>query len=539
MSHLPPELRTRSGNHPINRSRSGQNESEAQANVQRAGGHEQRISRLRWHAKLILRVAALLSGAAPGLASAQPVQATAAGFDAASAKDCHSDIIYLNQVFGWQVGWPREWNGLTDGNDSDVRDAIEQWKTAPAALAAARAALTHHSGTELAAPQIIVDRVLPEVDALRAQLESSAPPLPATTPKPLVDQWTRLFAEEILPEVRRFEGLLKHGYLARRDAPGLAATPLGTRCFSELALASTSMDSSPAEIERLGWSVIHDTERQIAQLNGVRVSHVPQLLEELRRPKANFTSADLVRKSEDAVERAKAALPRYFLRPLLQDLRVQAMPAALEASSPAGFYQPAPRDRPASLVLNLSRPGDRALMAEVIAFHEGLMGHHVPSGMGYPPGQFNAGFAEGWALYSEYLADEAGLYSGRLDRTGMMAKHLWAASRLVVEPGLHVHGWTRKQAVDFMRSHTALSDPEIDLEVDRYISSPGQSLSYIVGASKILAARHYAERRLGRSFDIRKFHEVVLGKGYRPLQQMYDDVVAWANSGSANGQPRQ
>ena len=478
-------------------------------------------------------VAALLSSAASGVASAQPIQATAAGFAAADAKDCHSDIIYLNQVFGWQVGWPREWNALSDASDSDVRDAVEQWKTAPAALAVARAALAHSSGTELAAPRIIVGRVLPEVEALRAQLELGAPPLPVSTPKPLINEWTRLFAEQILPEVRRFEEFLKHNYVARRDAPGLAATPSGTRCFSELVRASTSIDTSPADIERLGWRVLHDTQRQIAALNGVPVSRLPQLLDKLRRPRPNFTSADLVRKSKAAVERAKAALPRYFPRPLLQDLTIEPMPAALEASSPAGFYQPAPKGRPASVVLNLSRPGDRALMAEVIAFHEGLMGHHVPSGLGYPPGQFNAGFAEGWAVYSEYLADEARLYSGRLDRTGMMAKHLWAASRLVVEPGLHVHGWTREQAVEFMRSHTALSDAEIDVEVNRYISTPGQSLSYIIGASKILAARQYAEKRLGRSFDIRKFHEVVLGKGYRPLQQMYDDVLRWANSGFA------
>jgi uncharacterized protein (DUF885 family) len=111
----------------------------------------------------------------------------------------------------------------------------------------------------------------------------------------------------------------------------------------------------------------------------------------------------------------------------------------------------------------------------------------------------------------------------------MMAKHLWAASRLVVEPGLHLHGWTRAQAIDFMRAHTALTDGEIAVEVDRYISSPGQSLSYMLGYDRIITARHYAERVLGRRFDLRQFHQALLGPGSRPLNRMMADVVSWAD----------
>jgi uncharacterized protein (DUF885 family) len=182
-------------------------------------------------------------------------------------------------------------------------------------------------------------------------------------------------------------------------------------------------------------------------------------------------------------------------------------------------------------VINLSRPQDRRLMAEVIAFHEPLPGHHVRAALGLPAGDFNSGFAEGWALYSEYLADEMGLYSGPLDRAGMMAKHLWAASRLVVEPGLHLHGWSRDRAVAFMRAHTALTDAEIAVEVDRYIATPGQSLSYMLGYDRIIGARHYAERRLGHDFDLRRFHRIVLGPGSRPLDRVHADVVRWADAG--------
>jgi uncharacterized protein (DUF885 family) len=210
---------------------------------------------------------------------------------------------------------------------------------------------------------------------------------------------------------------------------------------------------------------------------------------------------------------------------------VEALPAAMEASASAGFYR-SPRDgRPAAYVINLSRPDDRRLMAEVIAFHEALPGHHISAALALPDGDFNSGYAEGWALYSEYLADEMGLYSSPLDRAGMMAKHLWAASRLVVEPGLHLHGWSREQAVAFMRRHTALTDAEIAVEVDRYIATPGQSLSYMLGYDRIISARRYAERALGPRFDLRRFHDVVLGPGSRGLDRMHADVVRWADRG--------
>ena len=229
-------------------------------------------------------------------------------------------------------------------------------------------------------------------------------------------------------------------------------------------------------------------------------------------------------------------MPRMFLGEVRQPIAVEAMAAAVEAYSPAGHYRFAEGGRPAAYVINLSRPQERRLMTEAIAFHETLPGHHIRAALGLPAGRFNSGFAEGWGIYAEYLADEMGLYSSETDRAGMMAKHLWAASRLVVEPGLHLRGWTRAQAIDFMRTHTALSEAEIAVEVDRYIASPGQSLAYMLGYDRIMDARRHAERVLGTRFDLRHFHQVVLGPGARPLNQMFADVVSWADA--TRGAPR-
>jgi uncharacterized protein (DUF885 family) len=287
----------------------------------------------------------------------------------------------------------------------------------------------------------------------------------------------------------------------------------------------------PEEIEALGRRLLRDTEAELARLYHVRPGGMPALLARLRDLREPGFDADrLLALTRAAVARGTAAMPRAFLGAVRTPIAVEPMPAAMEASSPAGFYRYAEDGRPAAYVINLSRPQERRLMTEAIAFHETLPGHHIRAALGLPAGSFNSGFAEGWGIYAEYLADELGLYAGETDRAGMMAKHLWAASRLVVEPGLHLRGWTRAQAIDFMRAHTALTDAEIAVEVDRYIASPGQSLAYMLGYDRIVTARRYAERVLGRRFDLRRFHQVVLGPGSRPLDEMVADVRRWADA---------
>jgi uncharacterized protein (DUF885 family) len=136
-------------------------------------------------------------------------------------------------------------------------------------------------------------------------------------------------------------------------------------------------------------------------------------------------------------------------------------------------------------------------------------------------------FVEGWALYSERLADELGLYSGDIDRLGMLSFDAWRASRLVVDTGIHAFGWSRQQAIDFLTAGTPLAANNIDNEVDRYINTPGQALAYKVGQLEILALRRQAEAALGASFELRAFHDVVLGGGAMPLPMLRQRVEAW------------
>jgi uncharacterized protein (DUF885 family) len=136
-------------------------------------------------------------------------------------------------------------------------------------------------------------------------------------------------------------------------------------------------------------------------------------------------------------------------------------------------------------------------------------------------------FGEGWALYCEKLGDEMGMYETPYDRFGMLGWQIWRAARLVVDTGIHTQGWTRQQSIDYMLQYTALPEHEIETEIDRYIAYPGQALSYMVGRLEIQRIRAAAEAALGDTFDIRGFHDVVLGNGPLPLSVLSDVVGGW------------
>lgn len=465
------------------------------------------------------------------LLRAQPAStarpAAGAGFGAFGLEGCTTDLVRLNQLFGWQVRWPREWDRLRGASAAEVREAIEFWSHAPSALAADQAALAG-SGRGAAAPRIIVERVLDQIGALERDLQAGAPPVPEALDPALQARWKALFRDRIVPAVRGYRAFLLRDYLPRSsDAVGLVRGP-GTDCFRRSVRRFTTLEIAPREIEAAGLRLLAEKRRALGRLYGVEEEQIPALLQALRGmdfAQVGPTEIDAI--SRAAIARAEAAMGRAFGRESLAPITVEPLAAAMEATFPAGFYRGASEGMPAAYVINRSRPRDRRLMAEAIAFHETLPGHHVRAALALPAGSFNSGFAEGWAIYAEQLADELGLYSSRLDRAGMLAKHLWAASRLVIEPGLHVHGWSREQAVSFLTENSLLSPAEAELEVDRYISVPGQSLSYMLGYDVIASARRDAEQRLGACFDLPGFHAAVLGPGARPLTQVRHDVERW------------
>jgi uncharacterized protein (DUF885 family) len=218
---------------------------------------------------------------------------------------------------------------------------------------------------------------------------------------------------------------------------------------------------------------------------------------------------------------------------------LEPVPDYLEADAPGAYYTPPAPDgsRPGTYHVNLHDPTGRGRAETAsIAFHESIPGHHLQLAIASERTDLPAfrrlswghtAYVEGWALYTERLADEMGLYDDDVDRLGMLASDSWRACRLVVDTGLHALGWTRQQAIDFMVAHAPVNREEIVTEVDRYIGIPGQALAYKVGQREILRLRADARSQLGPAFDIRAFHDCVLGGATISLRVLQSRVASW------------
>lgn len=466
-------------------------------------------------------------------ANAQSKQLVAdSGFAAQALKNCKTDLRYLNQVIGWQVKWPRQWQNTIAAGPETVSQAIITWSQVPTALTLAMETLRLGITSEETAPRAVVIRVKQQVRDLLSELTmaNSKYTFKNMEHKNSV-QWNSFIRDEIVPAVSMFEAFIRKEYLPEANkTPGLSKLKGGSKCYFEAVEWWTTLNPSLNEIEKIGKRFINESNAQLIA-TGKKGDSVESMLTALRTKTENdqTNAKELVAISEMALARAHDKTLLSFSKRTTKDIIVSEMPKYLQASAPAGYYGRSQSNTPARYIINPSRPNERRLMAEVIAFHEGVPGHHLWAA--YPRNKpstgYNSGILEGWALYSEYLADEMDLYSTTYDRQGMIAKHLWAASRLIVEPGLHLRGWSREDAIHFMIENTVMSRTEIEIEVDRYIAMPGQSLSYILGADLILSERKRARDILGNVFDISEFHDVILESGVRTLPQVRKDIRTW------------
>lgn len=460
------------------------------------------------------------------------------GFAAQALKNCQTDLRFLNQVVGWQVKWPRQWKSTIAAGPNTANDAYTTWSQVPAALTQTIEALRLGMSSEQTAPRAVVIRVHQQVRDLLADLTMANSKYTfKNIEHKNAAQWNTLISEDIATAISMFEKFIHNEYLpVANKAPGLSQLKGGAKCFTDAVTWWTTLTPSISEVEQIGQRFIKESHAQLLA-TGKEGETTKHILSTLRANTENnkTTTKELIAISEKALARAHEKNALSFSKQTKEEIVVLEMPKYMQASAPAGYYGKAQGNTPARYIINPSRPNERRLMAEVIAFHEGMPGHHLWSAYPRktPSTGYNSGILEGWALYSEYLADEMDLYSTTYDRQGMITKHLWAASRLIVEPGLHFRGWSREDAIRFMLENTVMSRTEIEIEVDRYIAMPGQSLSYILGADLIMSERKRAKDILGSDFDISEFHHAILEPGVRPLPQVREDINTWIQLASA------
>jgi uncharacterized protein (DUF885 family) len=352
----------------------------------------------------------------------------------------------------------------------------------------------------------------------------------------------------VIPAFRRYREVLEREVLpaARpQERPGLVHVPSGPAAYRAMIRYHTTLPLEPEAIHATGLREMDRIDREFVEL-GARLLGTRDLastLSALRSdPALRFSTADEVfEAARTSLERAEAATPAWFGRLPKTPCEVVRIPEYSEVHQTIAYYAWPALDgsRPGRYYINLHAPETRPRYeAEALAFHESVPGHHLQIAIaqeleGLPAFQRTLGstaFAEGWGLYTERLSDEMGLYSSDLDRFGILSFDAWRAGRLVVDTGMHALGWTRQQAIDYLHDHSALGENNIANEVDRYIVWPGQALAYKIGQLEILRLRGDARERLGDRFDIRAFHDTVLGAGAVSLPTLGQMVEAWIRS---------
>jgi uncharacterized protein (DUF885 family) len=349
-------------------------------------------------------------------------------------------------------------------------------------------------------------------------------------------------AEVLKPALLRYHAFLKDTILPVTRSPemaGMAAMPGGLDCYRKLVRVHTSLNKPPIEFHHLGLDEVKRIRAAISELGGkvLGTTDFAQIQARLRKDQAMHfkTEAEVEATAEATLARAKAAIPGWFDILPKADCTVKVMGMHEAPFSTIAYYRQPAADgsRPGNYMINTYKPKTRPRYeAEALAFHESIPGHHLQIAIaqeltGLPEFRKHQGvtaFVEGWGLYSERLADEMGLYSGDLDRLGMLSFDSWRACRLVVDTGMHALGWTRQQAIDYMTENTLLAENNIVNEVDRYLTNPGQALAYKAGQLELLKLRAEAKQRLGERFDIKQFHDAVLENGALALPVLRQQV---------------
>ena len=424
-------------------------------------------------------------------------------------------------------------------------DLLRRWREMAPYLDRYGAGLRRALAAGRVAPAVLVRQVIAQIDGVLGASPAASPLLELTQAHQA--DWSdrerdscraelaAIVAEEVLPAFVRLRGLLEDEVLPRArpdDRAGLGALPGGAELYARAIRGFSTLDLTAEQVHEIGLAEVARTDAELTE-SGRRVLGSDGLADTLGRLLAGDGTRfrdreELLAVARDAVERAEAVAPKWFGLRNDEPCLVRAAPPQEEQNAPFAYYWPPAADgsRPGIFYVNTSAPQTRARFDVVVdACHEAVPGHHLQIAvarrltglpafrrLGLPPA-----YQEGWGLYAEQAGEEMGLYRTDLDRLGRRAKDALRSCRLVVDTGLHALGWSRQEAIDYLTAHTAFPAELAAREVDRYLAWPGQALSYKVGQLEILALREEARQRQGPGFDIRRFHDVVLGSGALPL----------------------
>ena len=460
---------------------------------------------------------------------------------------CHTELWNVSPTWtGWQYMFSSTLAVQPVATESERQDALARLADIARYLETEISNLRRGQDLGYAAGQNNVVAVLEQVATLIDAPAAESPfynPAARSNNDVFVAAYEEIIQTTVREAMTAYRDFLANEYRGH-DGPGVGENPDGAACYAASVrfFASVSMDAE--DIHRAGLSQMARIQSEMLQIAKISfdTDDVKGLLTEMRtNPEYTFKDEqDQLDYITAAVERGKSAVGDWFGNVPDSEMIIITSPP-YDKDSGGGFYSAGSADgsRPGTYTVGTYNPtGISKAGQESTAFHESYPGHHLQSAVALTNESahpifrymFVSGSAEGWALYTEKLADEMGIYSSDLARLGMLSNEAYRAARLVVDPGIHVMGWSRDDAIQYMLDHTAESLAGISSEVDRYSAVPGQATSYLIGSLEIQRLRKHAEDTLGDDFDIREFHDRVLANGGVTLPMIGAAVESWINN---------
>ena len=463
------------------------------------------------------------------------------------------ELMPVNQQYSLPSGLASDLAQAPLDSVRHVEDYIERLRRVPRALQELQDVLAEGVRRGITPPRAPLAKVEAQLQALATQpLEQSPFSKPLSELPVSIDAAARarlardgqaVIREQVIPAYARLLAFWKADYYPHtRESIAISALPDGAAWYANAIRHHTTTSLRPAQIHALGLA---EVKRIRAAMEDAKIaSGFNGSMEEFFRflrsdPRFYHTDPEaLLRGYRDVCKRIDAGLPQLFGTLPRLPYGVTAIPAHAAPAATTAYYQPgAPGAGRAGLFYaNTYRLETRPTWEmEALSAHESVPGHHLQIALaqelqGLPKFRTESGytaFVEGWGLYSESLGPELGLYKDPYSRFGQLTYEMWRAVRLVVDTGIHAFGWSRQQAIDYFMHNAGKQEHDVTVEIDRYITWPGQALAYKIGELKIKELRHRAEQALDEGFNIRAFHDVVLGSGAVPLAVLERNVDAW------------
>jgi len=468
-------------------------------------------------------------------------------------------VMLLTQIFGPQLMFPQLVSVTPFRNRADYDNYLTRLSLFPLYLEQATGLL--RCGIELGwvqprgplagVPDQIAGQIVLDVEQspLYAPLNKIPDNIGESDREEFRSRARDLIGSSVLPAMTSFKDFVTGTYLPAGGRPIAVSTlPDGEAYYAHLVREYTTTDLDPRTIHQMGITEVARIRAQMAAVieqTGFKGS-LHKFADFLRTdPRFYFTRAeDLVTAYRDIAKRADAELPTLFAELPRTPYGVRPFPDYEAPSQTTAMYYPGASDgsRAGYFMVNTYRLDMRPKYEmEALTLHEAVPGHHLQIARAHelhdlPDFRRNASytaFIEGWALYAESLGEDMGFYSDPYSRFGQLTYEMWRACRLVVDTGIHSLGWSRQQAIDYMRENTAKTEQDVAVEVDRYIVIPGQALAYKVGELAIKKLRAKTESALGKSFDIRTFHNALLDNGPLPLSILNEQIEEWIKGQSS------